>query len=122
MGSSGDNPAALSELIGIILNDGVRHRSFRVDQIRFGEGTPYETHLARRPTAGDRVLSPSVASRLRHELIGVVEHGTGRRVAGGIALDGRMFEIGGKTGTGDNRFKTLSPGGPGSRFVNRTAA
>jgi membrane peptidoglycan carboxypeptidase len=122
IGSSGDNPAALSELLGIILNDGVRHRSFRIDQIRLAERTPYETHLARRPADGDRMFSSAVASLLRRELVGVVEHGTGRRVAGGVVLaNGRKLDIGGKTGTGDNRFDTPGPGGT-SRVVNRTAA
>jgi membrane peptidoglycan carboxypeptidase len=122
IGSSGDNPAALSELLGIILNDGVRHRSFRIDQIHIAERTPYETQLARRPGEGVQVLSSAVASLLQRELVGVVEHGTGRRVAGGVVLDdGRKLAIGGKTGTGDNRFDTAGPGGT-SRVVNRTAA
>jgi membrane peptidoglycan carboxypeptidase len=122
IGSSGDNPAALSELLGIIVNDGVRHRSLRIDQIRLAERTPYETHLARRRGDGDRMFSTAVASLLRRELIGVVEHGTGWRVAGGVVLaNGRKLEIGGKTGTGDNRFDTTGPGRI-SRVVNRTAA
>jgi len=123
IGSSGDNPAALSELLGIVLNDGVRRRSIRIDQMHFASQTPYETHLVRGPTTGDRVLSSEVASVLRRELVGVVEHGTGRRLAGGVVLpDGRRLEIGGKTGTGDNRFETVGPQGRMSRVVNRTAA
>jgi membrane peptidoglycan carboxypeptidase len=123
IGSSGDNPAALSELLGIVLNGGVRKRAIRIEQVRFAERTPYETNLALRPVSGERVLSADVASVLRHELIGVVEHGTGRGVAGGVNLrDGRRLEIGGKTGTGDNRFETDGPHGPTSRVVNRTAA
>jgi len=39
-----------------------------------------------------------------------------------VALaDGRVLAIGGKTGTGDNRFVTTSAGGRTSRVVNRTA-
>jgi membrane peptidoglycan carboxypeptidase len=122
IGSSGDNPAALSELLGIILNDGVRHRSFRIDQIHLAERTPYETHLVRQPGEGVRVFSSAAASLLQRELVGVVEQGTGRRVAGGVVLaNGRKLEIGGKTGTGDNRFDTAGPDGP-SRVINRTAA
>ncbi len=123
IGSSGDNPAALSELLGVVLNGGVRKRAIRIEQVRFAEGTPYETNLGLRPVSGERVLSTSVASVLRRELIGVVAHGTGRGVAGGVNLrDGRRLEIGGKTGTGDNRFETVGPHGPTSRVVNRTAA
>ena len=60
---------------------------------------------------------------VRRELVRVVEHGTGRRVAGGVKLaDGRTLEIGGKTGTDDNRFETVGPQGRTSRVVNRTAA
>lgn len=123
IGSSGDNPAALSELLGIVLNDGVRDRSIRIDQVQLAAQTPYDTRLARGPTIGERVLSSEVASVLRRELVGVVEHGTGRRVAGGVQLrDGRRLEIGGKTGTGDNRFETIGAQGRTSRVVNRTAA
>lgn len=123
IGSSGDNPAALSELVGLVLNDGVRHRTIRIDRVTFGERTPYETHLVRGPMTGERVLSSEVAAAIRRELVGVVEHGTGRRVAGGVALpDGRVLEIGGKTGTGDNRFETTGPAGASSRVVSRTAA
>jgi membrane peptidoglycan carboxypeptidase len=123
IGSSGDNPAALSELLGIVLNDGVRCPSTRIDQIRFAERTPYETHLVRNPAIGERVLSREVASVLRRELVGVVEHGTARRMGGGVTLaDGRTLEIGGKTGTGDNRFETIGAQGSTSRVVNRTAA
>jgi membrane peptidoglycan carboxypeptidase len=118
IGSSGDNPAALSTLMGIIANGGVRYPSFRIDQVHFAAGTPYDTRLTRTPADGKRVLSEAVASLLHRELVGVVEHGTGRRLAGGVRLDGRTLEIGGKTGTGDNRFVT----GAASRVVNRTAA
>lgn len=119
IGSSGDNPAALSTLMGIIANDGLRYPPFRTDQVHFAAGTPYEAHLTRKPMAGERVLSPAVASLLRHDLVGVVEHGTGRRLAGGVSLEnGETLAIGGKTGTGDNRFETSSS----SRVINRTAA
>ena len=119
IGSSGDNPAALSTLLGIIVNDGLRYPPFRTDQVHFAAGTPYETHFTRKPMVGERVLSPAVASLLRHDLVGVVEHGTGRRLAGGVTLaNGQTLEIGGKTGTGDNRFETSRS----SRVINRTAA
>src|SRR5206468_607068 len=50
--------------------------------------------------------------------------GTARRVAGAFQNpDGTPMEIGGKTGSGDNRFKTFRRGGGlvSSRAVNRTA-
>jgi membrane peptidoglycan carboxypeptidase len=119
IGSSGDNPAALSTLMGIVVNDGLRYRSFRIDQLHFAADTPYETHLSRQPAAGQRVLSSEVATVVRRELMGVVEHGTARRLAGGVTLDnGESLVIGGKTGTGDNRFETSRS----SRVINRTAA
>jgi hypothetical protein len=122
LGSSGDNPAALSDLLGIIQNDGLRLSTVRIGEVHFGEGTPYDTRLTRMRPAGERVLSPPVAAALRRELVGVVEQGTGRRLAGGMTLaDGRMLSIGGKTGTGDNRFITDGPDGRRSRVVNRTA-
>jgi len=122
IGSSGDNPAALSDLLGIIQNDGLRLSTVRIGEVHFGEGTPYDTRLTRMRPAGERVLSGPVAAALRRELVGVVEQGTGRRLAGGVTLaDGRVLSIGGKTGTGDNRFITNGPDGRRSRVVNRTA-
>jgi hypothetical protein len=61
---------------------------------------------------------------LREALLDVVESGTGRRVRGVLtAPDGSPLAIGGKTGTGDNRFRVYAPGGQllESRAVNRTA-
>jgi hypothetical protein len=57
-------------------------------------------------------------------MIGVVERGTGRRAYHSVALPGgRALEVGGKTGTGDNRFEVYGPGGRpiDSRVLNRTA-
>jgi membrane peptidoglycan carboxypeptidase len=117
IGSSGDNPAALSRLLGIILNDGVELPLVRVETIRFGAHTPYDTTLARR-TRGRSVLEPAVAALVRRELVGVVEGGTGRRLKGGVAIDrGVTLPVGGKTGTGDNRFER----GAASRVINRTS-
>jgi len=117
IGSSGDNPAALSRLLGIILNDGVQRPFVRVETIRFGAHTPYDTTLARR-TEGARVLQPAIAALVRHELVGVVEKGTGRRLKGGVTIDrGVTLPVGGKTGTGDNRFER----GATSRVINRTS-
>lgn len=70
------------------------------------------------------MLPAAVAAVLKQELIGVVEHGTGRRASGGVVFeDGSTLPVGGKTGTGDNRFETFTPSGRviESRAINRTA-
>jgi hypothetical protein len=123
IGSSGDTPAALAELMGIIVNGGVRYPTMRIRQLHFAAATPHETLLERQVPAGSRVLQPEVADLVRRELIGVVERGTGRRAHGAILLHGKPAEIGGKTGTGDNRFESYGPNGRriDSRVVNRTA-
>ena len=122
IGSAGDNPAALAELAGIILNDGIQYPSVRVEQLRFGEATPFETVLEHRPSNGARTLSHEVVAVLQQELWGVVREGTGRRLAHGLALgDGRMLIVGGKTGTGDNRFESGRPARRRPLVLNRTA-
>jgi hypothetical protein len=124
IGSSGDRPLALAELMGIIVNDGVRFPVVRVEELHFAAETPFETRVKVVPGAGERVMSPEVAGVLREALLDVVENGTGRRVRGVlIAPDSTVLPIGGKTGTGDNRFRVYAPGGRlvESRAVNRTA-
>ncbi|MCP5160844.1 MAG: penicillin-binding protein [Hahellaceae bacterium] len=124
LGSSGDRPAALAELMGIILNDGIRAPTVRIEQLRFAEATPYETALSRHTLEGARVMHAEVAKALRAALSGVVQDGTAERIKGAFVFeDGRPMPIGGKTGTGDNRIVTLSPSGQRikSRAVNRTA-
>jgi membrane peptidoglycan carboxypeptidase len=125
IGVSGDTPAALAKLVGIILNDGVLYPSVSIQELHFGAATPAETILTRRLPPGNRLLDPVIARIVRREMIGVVENGTGRRLHGGLKLsDGTMIPVGGKTGTGDNEFRVYgSKGGLlGSRVVNRTAA
>ena len=120
IGSSGDNPAGLAELMGIVQNGGQRKPMRRVEALRFAEATPIETWLSPRRSAPEQVLHPTVAAVLRRELVGVVEHGTGRRIAGALTRDdGTQLEIGGKTGTGDNRV--VSGDGSIRRILNRTA-
>ena len=85
---------------------------------------PYETSLQRTPAAGEQVMKPEVAATLKHALAGVVKEGTARRLHGAFSLpDKAEFVVGGKTGTGDNRFGIYGPGGKllESRAVNRTA-
>jgi membrane peptidoglycan carboxypeptidase len=125
IGVSGDTPAALAELMGVILNGGVRYPNVIVRELRFAQNTPVEAILKRQPTVGRQVMSPEIAELVHQELIGVVERGTARRAQGGIRLgDGTVISVGGKTGTGDNQFKVYGGGGYpiSSHAVNRTAA
>lgn len=125
IGSSGDRPVALADLVGIILNDGVKYPLIRLEEVRLASDTPYETNLRRSDRgAGERALKPEVARALRGAMRNVVESGTARRVFHSYARsDGKFYTIGGKTGTGDHRHETFGPGGQllTSRVVNRTA-
>jgi membrane peptidoglycan carboxypeptidase len=126
LGSSGDRPTALAELMGVIQNDGVRLPTERIEGVRFAEGTPYETHWHRDPTPyrAERVLRPEVAALARRVLTGVVEEGTAKRTRGAFELsDGTVLAVGGKTGTGDNRRDEYAPGGKllRSTVASRTA-
>ncbi|MBD3895115.1 penicillin-binding protein [Halomonas sp. ML-15] len=124
VGSSGDRPAALAELMGIILNDGVRLPTLRIDDLHFAADTPYETRLVPAGTRGQRVMEPEVAAVLREALSDVVEGGTARRLQGSFNLeDDTPLVMGGKTGTGNNRFETVGRGGQvlSSQARNRTA-
>ncbi len=121
LGSSGDRPAALAELMGIIMNDGMRLPMQRIVRLDFAEGTPYETHFARKPGQGERVMAPEVAAALRSALSKVVEGGTARRLAGAFTLaDGTPVVLGGKTGTGDNRI-VIGSKDARDKALNRTA-
>ncbi|MDD0842855.1 transglycosylase domain-containing protein [Pseudomonas sp. Gutcm_11s] len=124
IGSSGDRPAALAELMGIIQNDGIRQPSVRIDELHFAANTPYETLLRHDNQRGERVLPTEVAAALRGALSQVVEAGTARRLHGSFQLaDGTPLVLGGKTGTGDNRIESTTRGGHvlSSKAINRTA-
>jgi membrane peptidoglycan carboxypeptidase len=124
IGVSGDRPAALADLIGIILNDGVRQPTVRLEDLHFAAGTPYETRVTRLPEATERVMPPEIAATLKKALTSVVEDGTARRLRGAFSRPGRPpLLVGGKTGTGDNRFEVYGADGSlrESRAVNRTA-
>jgi membrane peptidoglycan carboxypeptidase len=124
IGSSGDRPDALATLMGIILNDGVKQPTTDVDHVRFAAGTPYETEMIYRPDVSTRVMSVEVATTLRRALTGVVDAGTAVRARGVFfGPDGRPLPIGGKTGTGDNRYESFGPGHQlvEARMVDRTA-
>lgn len=111
IGTSGDRPDALAELMGIIASGGYRHPQLSIERLHFAEGTPYETVLKAEPAKGERVLRPEIAAVVHNALIDVVENGTARRAFGAVAgADGKPMVIGGKTGTGDNRQRRFAPG------------
>ncbi len=124
LGNSSDRPSALAELMGIIVNDGVRMPTVRMTALDFASGTPYQTRLEPGAAKGEPVLAPQVAHALKRVLAEVVERGTARRLAGSFLLpDGTRVVAGGKTGSGDNEFKAIGRRGGiiSARQVNRTA-
>jgi membrane peptidoglycan carboxypeptidase len=125
LGASADRPAALAEMMGILVNGGVRKPVERIDSLHFAKDTPYETLVKRAPTAGsERVLSADVARAALDTIRGVVAEGTAKRAKHAfVQSDGSVIAVGGKTGTGDQRFDVYAKGGHliESRFVNRSA-
>ncbi|HSK38334.1 MAG TPA: transglycosylase domain-containing protein [Arenibaculum sp.] len=114
IGSSADRPGALADLMGIIMNDGIKLPTVRVERLHFAMGTPYETVMGYRGRPGERVLSAEISATVRRALIDIAENGTVRRLKGAFpAPDGKALPVGGKTGTGDHRY--------GDRVVARTA-
>jgi membrane peptidoglycan carboxypeptidase len=124
IGSSGDRPEALAHLMGIIMNDGVELPTIKIEKLTFAAATPYETELAMAPDAPRRVYPAEVASTVRRALTNVVAEGTGVRFRGAYHdASGAPLIVGGKTGTGDNRFDSYRNGRQlsSSRVVDRTA-
>jgi membrane peptidoglycan carboxypeptidase len=124
IGASGDRPAALAELMGILVNDGVRAPTGSLTGMHFAANTPYDTRLSRKPAKGERLLPAEVAQTVRRALAKVVEGGTAGRLAGALKDSaGQPIILGGKTGTGDHRFETYGKGGQliDSRVVSRSA-
>ncbi len=112
IGVSGDTPAALADLAGIIQNDGVRKPAIKFTEVDIGKGTPYETVATPKEKPGARVLPEEIAKLVRREMNGVVEEGTAVRIRNAVMLsNGQKLDIGGKTGTGDNRVQTFSAHG-----------
>ncbi|HMI32243.1 MAG TPA: hypothetical protein VK527_10955, partial [Candidatus Limnocylindrales bacterium] len=127
IGSSADRPTALAELMGIIVNDGEGQPCVRISRLVFGPATPYHTALESEPPPARRLLSHATASAARSVLTGVVESGSGtahRLQHLFHDSNGTPIALGGKTGTGDNRFLTFGRGGRviSSQVVSRTAA
>jgi membrane peptidoglycan carboxypeptidase len=122
IGTSADRPQALAELMGIIVNDGVKLPSVRIESLHFAEGTPYETRLVHDGAAPERVLPAEVAATAQRALTDVVENGTARRLRGAIAgAHGAPLPIGGKTGTGDELADSRGVSFAG-KDVSRSAA
>jgi hypothetical protein len=125
IGSSSDRPAALADLMGIVVSDGVRRSTSDTKELRFAPRTPYETVFAPVSATDEQVVDPAVARIVRQALRQVVELGTAKRVAGAfVTPDGVPLAVGGKTGSGDNRFETFNRYGgvTSSRVTSRTAA
>jgi membrane peptidoglycan carboxypeptidase len=107
IGSSGDRPEALAELMGTLVNDGMRYPSVSIEQMHFAARAPYETRVSL-TAVGERVLPAEVAAVAKQALLDVVEQGTARRAARLFQRpDGSVLSLGGKTGTGDHRFKRV---------------
>src|SRR6185503_5187293 len=125
IGSSADRPDHLAELVGIVLNDGVRYPVRRVEELHYAAGTPYETLLRLSPRKGERVLSSEIAAVVRSAMVDVVGEGTAQRAFGLLrGSDGSPLAIGAKTGTGNNRYRVVTRDGRviEDRAVDRTAA
>jgi len=124
IGSSADRPAALAELMGVILNDGIKLPPVTLTRVEFAEGTPYHTILKRKRPEASRIFQAEISQVVRQALLNVVQEGTARRLRGAFPLgDGTTLPIGGKTGTGDHRFEVYSASGQvlESKVMNRTA-
>ncbi|RJR32345.1 MAG: glycosyl transferase family 51 [Desulfobacteraceae bacterium] len=124
IGSSADRPAALAELMGILVNDGYRMPMVRIEAIEAAAKTPYQVSFSRKTPSGGRVLSSEIAGVAKALLFDVVKKGTA--VRGNRAFmrpDGTEIPLGGKTGTGDHRYEIYGKGGVliGSKVMNRTA-
>ena len=65
IGASGDRPAALAELMGVVLADGLRRPTLEIEQLVFGANTPYHTALEATPQRAERLLSAGVARTTR---------------------------------------------------------
>ncbi|MDR3425454.1 MAG: transglycosylase domain-containing protein [Alphaproteobacteria bacterium] len=124
IGSSADRPGALAELVGIILAGGRKLPVERFESLTFGQGTPYQTELKHNPgSQPQQVLSPAIAHIVKEMMSEVVDNGTARRARGAYRdADGNPIPVGGKTGTGDQRYDEFGAGGHllSSRVVNRT--
>jgi hypothetical protein len=110
--------------MGIVVSDGVRRPTVRIDRLRFAAATPFETVLDRRAELGQRVLPAEIAQVARQTLLRVVDRGTAKRVKGVYRdINDEPIPLGGKTGTGDHRFQIVGADGSvkSSHVMNRAA-
>jgi hypothetical protein len=124
LGSSADRPAALAELVGILLNNGVKQPTRVVRDLHFARDTPYETRFEAQRIEGDTLLPPELCRVALRALRNVVDSGTAIRGRNAFPNGkGGYLALGGKTGTGDGRFETYGSGGQllESRVVSRSA-
>ncbi|CAG9183024.1 hypothetical protein LMG23994_05044 [Cupriavidus pinatubonensis] len=126
IGASGDRPAALAELAGIIQSGGMATQTATLRSLDFAANTPYATRFVLQPEPGKRLLPTEITDLVRRSMLDVVERGTAKSIAGAFVVPGKggaPVPIAGKTGTGDQRFQTYGPGGRliSSRSVNRSA-
>ncbi|MDP2368917.1 MAG: transglycosylase domain-containing protein [Rhodoferax sp.] len=124
LGASADRPAALAELMGILVNGGVRKPVQRIQALHFAATTPYETVLQHQAGKTERVLPDEVARAVLGVIREVVDEGTAKRAKKAfVRADGSEMAVGGKTGTGDHRFDVYGAHGQllRSRVVNRSA-
>lgn len=124
LGSSADRPAALADLAGLVVNDGMRKPTIQFERIEMGRSTPYETELRRDPEEPERVMRPEVAERVGDAMESVVEDGTADKLQDyDTTIQGRRIAIGGKTGTGDNEREVRNQYGTLVESIpqNRTA-
>jgi len=124
IGASGDRPAALAQLIGIVASGGKMLPTQSISELEFAKNTPYETQLKRVTSPQQTALAPEIVGVVHHLLRDVVLGGTGQRLADGMKLpDGQTLEVYGKTGTGDQRYDVYAHGARliESRKINRSA-
>lgn len=124
IGASGDRPAALADLIGIISNDGLKLPPVRFISFHYAKSTPYETILDKTLESGQQVLLPEVARAARTAVMGVVASGTAGSLNGVYKdAEGKWLAVGGKTGTGDHRKEKHGVNGQliESKFISRAA-
>ena len=70
------------------------------------------------------MLAPEIAGVLKKAMLDVVNEGTAGRLRNGVSLPGGGYlPVGGKTGTGDHRYKVFGSGGIiiQSKVMNRAA-
>lgn len=108
IGASGDRPAALAKLVGMILSDGTPKPIESVRNLEFASGTPYATGFVAHPTPAEPLLSPAITAVVRRSLFDVVDGGTAK------SLRGTFGEAGGKTGTGVQLYQVY---GSGARVI-----